>query len=206
MCATAANLVERVLPEVDLRQWVITFPFAWRLRLGQDGALLGTLTPLFVQTVQAFYTQRAAPRTISPHRQFPDMCLPRDRSGGGDFRSQRRHRSVTTSPCARHSMASRCTPLRGLGPCTSPGARRCCATCYVRPSRSSGSSALPVTWCASPSSARTPTARSRSRWTRCRCSAEAQQADLLPKRPGTYRAWAELLKRTFDIDVLDRPN
>jgi hypothetical protein len=27
MCATAANLVERVLPEVPLRQWVLTFPF-----------------------------------------------------------------------------------------------------------------------------------------------------------------------------------
>jgi hypothetical protein len=43
MCATAANLMERVLPEVDLRQWVMTFPFAWRRRLAQDGALLGTL-------------------------------------------------------------------------------------------------------------------------------------------------------------------
>jgi len=28
MCATAANLVEFILPEVDLRQWVLTFPFA----------------------------------------------------------------------------------------------------------------------------------------------------------------------------------
>jgi hypothetical protein len=44
MCATAANLVERVLPEVDLRQWVLTFPFAWRRRLGQDGACLNART------------------------------------------------------------------------------------------------------------------------------------------------------------------
>ena len=65
MCATAANLVECVLPEVDLRQWVLTFPFAWRSRLGQDGALLGTLTRLFVQTVQAFYAQRAAASGVS---------------------------------------------------------------------------------------------------------------------------------------------
>jgi hypothetical protein len=28
----------------------------------------------------------------------------------------------------------------------------------------------------------------------------------LPKPAGTYRAWAELLKRTFDIDVLECPN
>src|SRR5262249_25057642 len=31
--ATAANLIERVLPQTDLRQWVLTFPFAWRRRL-----------------------------------------------------------------------------------------------------------------------------------------------------------------------------
>jgi hypothetical protein len=44
MCATAADLVEDVLPEADLRQWVLTFPFAWRARLGQDGALFATLS------------------------------------------------------------------------------------------------------------------------------------------------------------------
>ena len=43
MCATAANLIENVLPEVGLRQWVLTFPFAWRRRLAQDGALFGAL-------------------------------------------------------------------------------------------------------------------------------------------------------------------
>ncbi len=31
MNATAANLMERVLPETGLRQWVLTFPFPWRL-------------------------------------------------------------------------------------------------------------------------------------------------------------------------------
>ncbi len=60
MSATAANLIERVLPETGLRQWVLTFPFPWRRRLSQDGALLGRLTRTFVETVQAFYTARAA--------------------------------------------------------------------------------------------------------------------------------------------------
>jgi hypothetical protein len=60
MCATAADLVEHVLPEADLRQWVLTFPFAWRPRLGQDGALFATLNRLFVQTLEAFYAKRAA--------------------------------------------------------------------------------------------------------------------------------------------------
>ncbi len=59
MCATAANLVERVLPDVALRHWVLTFPFAWRPKLERDGALLGALTRIFVETVLAFYAARA---------------------------------------------------------------------------------------------------------------------------------------------------
>jgi hypothetical protein len=61
MNAKAANLVERVLPsQSGLRQWVLTFPFPWRRRLAQDGALLGNLTRIFVETVHAFYAERAA--------------------------------------------------------------------------------------------------------------------------------------------------
>ena len=61
MSGTAANLIERVLPpQTALRQWVLTFPFSWRPRLAQDGALLGRLTRMFVETVQTFYARRAA--------------------------------------------------------------------------------------------------------------------------------------------------
>ncbi len=59
MCATAARLIDDVLPEVALRQWVLTFPFAWRARLAHDGGLLSTLTRLFVDTVSALYTSRS---------------------------------------------------------------------------------------------------------------------------------------------------
>jgi hypothetical protein len=38
----------------------LTFPFPWRRRLAQDGALLGNLTRIFVETVHAFYAERAA--------------------------------------------------------------------------------------------------------------------------------------------------
>ncbi|WP_437905941.1 transposase zinc-binding domain-containing protein [Sorangium sp. So ce327] len=62
MCATAANLIEDVLPEVALRQWVLTFPFPWRRRLAQDGALFGVLTRIFVERVERFYEERAARR------------------------------------------------------------------------------------------------------------------------------------------------
>jgi hypothetical protein len=61
MNATAANLIERVLPpQSGLRHWVFTFPFPWRRRLAQEGALLGNLTRIFVETVHAFYAERAA--------------------------------------------------------------------------------------------------------------------------------------------------
>jgi len=58
MCETAAHLIDDVLPEVGLRQWVLTFPFAWRARLAHDGGLLSALTRLFVDTVSAAYTAR----------------------------------------------------------------------------------------------------------------------------------------------------
>jgi hypothetical protein len=47
-------------PESGLRQWVLTFPFSWRRRLAQDGGLLGRLTRIAVETVLAFYADRAA--------------------------------------------------------------------------------------------------------------------------------------------------
>ena len=59
MCATAAHLIEDVLPEVALRQWVLTFPFHWRARLAHDGALLSALTRVFVDTVSDLYTSRS---------------------------------------------------------------------------------------------------------------------------------------------------
>ena len=60
MSETSANLVERVLPpRTGLRQWVLTFPFPWRRRLSRDGALLGRLTRIFVETVMAIYRERA---------------------------------------------------------------------------------------------------------------------------------------------------
>lgn len=60
MSATAANLVEHVMPKVPLRQWVLTVPFAWRSRLGFDGPLLGAVVRKFADAVLAFYRRRLA--------------------------------------------------------------------------------------------------------------------------------------------------
>lgn len=58
MSATAANLVDYVMPKVPLRQWVLTVPFAWRARLGFDGPLLGAVVRKFTDAVLAFYKRR----------------------------------------------------------------------------------------------------------------------------------------------------
>lgn len=60
MSATAANLVDYVMPKVGLRQWVLTVPFAWRSRLGFDGPLLGAVVRKFADAVLAFYRRRLA--------------------------------------------------------------------------------------------------------------------------------------------------
>jgi hypothetical protein len=53
--------VDHVLPtEAPVRQWVITFPFGWRKRLGYDAELLGALGSRFVKTVLGFYAERLA--------------------------------------------------------------------------------------------------------------------------------------------------
>jgi Transposase zinc-binding domain/Putative transposase len=80
MAQTAAHLMDEVLPEVALRQWVLTFPFAWRKRLGYDGALLSALTGIFVKTVLAFYKKRtgrkaAGGAVISVQRTSSDLKL-----------------------------------------------------------------------------------------------------------------------------------
>jgi hypothetical protein len=76
MCATAANLIERVLPETALRQWVLTFPFPWRRRLAHDGALLGALTRIFVETVHTFYTRSARREDRRGHRRAAHLEEP----------------------------------------------------------------------------------------------------------------------------------
>jgi hypothetical protein len=80
MAQTAAHLMDEVLPEVALRQWVLTFPFAWRKRLGYDGALLSALTSIFVKTVLAFYKKRTGKKAaggavISVQRTSSDLKL-----------------------------------------------------------------------------------------------------------------------------------
>lgn len=65
MCNTAAVAVDRVLPEVPVRQWVLSTPFEARLLLARNAEAFGELTRLFTQEVLAQYRRRAAKLGVS---------------------------------------------------------------------------------------------------------------------------------------------
>jgi len=63
MAQTAANLVEDVLPaEVPLRQWVVTFPFELRGKLGFDAKLLSAVSGVVVNVILRFYERKMRER------------------------------------------------------------------------------------------------------------------------------------------------
>jgi hypothetical protein len=59
MADTAAYLVDRVLPEVPVRQWVLSLPFGLRYRLAYDAPLTSAVLGVFVRTVFASLRRRA---------------------------------------------------------------------------------------------------------------------------------------------------
>jgi hypothetical protein len=59
MADTAAHLVDRVLPEVPVRQWVLSLPVALRYRLAYDSGLTSAVLGVFVRTVFASLRRRA---------------------------------------------------------------------------------------------------------------------------------------------------
>jgi len=59
MADTAAHLVDRVLPEVPVRQWVLSLPFALRYRLAYDAPLTSAVLGIFVRAVFGSLGRRA---------------------------------------------------------------------------------------------------------------------------------------------------
>lgn len=58
MAQTAANLIDHVLPEeVPLRQWVLTFPFELRARIGFDAKLLSEIAGVVNRVLLDFYAR-----------------------------------------------------------------------------------------------------------------------------------------------------
>ena len=59
MADTAAHLVERVLPEVPIRQWVLTLPYPLRLPCAWDAKLTSAVLRAFLRSVFADQRRRA---------------------------------------------------------------------------------------------------------------------------------------------------
>jgi len=64
MSAGAANLVDHVLPDVPIRQFVLTAPFPLRFPLAFDGKLLGQVLRIFTDTVTSWYRRRHRERGL----------------------------------------------------------------------------------------------------------------------------------------------
>ena len=58
MADTAAHLVDRVLPEAPVRQWVLTFPYALRFMLGNDRRLCTRVLGAFRRALLGWYRKR----------------------------------------------------------------------------------------------------------------------------------------------------
>jgi hypothetical protein len=59
MADTAAHLVERVIPEAPVRQWVLSLPFSLRYRIAYDASLTNAVLGIFVRAVFASLRRRA---------------------------------------------------------------------------------------------------------------------------------------------------
>jgi hypothetical protein len=59
MADTAAHLVDRVLPEVPIRQWVLSLPYSLRYRMAYDAKLVRDVLHVFVQAVFGSLRRRA---------------------------------------------------------------------------------------------------------------------------------------------------
>ena len=68
MVDTAARLVDEVLPEVPVRQFVLSLPFEIRYRLAWDGKLICALLAVFLRTVNAWYRRQARAQGYSGAR------------------------------------------------------------------------------------------------------------------------------------------
>jgi hypothetical protein len=59
MADTAAQLVDRVLPEVAIRQWVLTLPYPLRYRCAYDARLTSAVLRSFIRALFAELRRRS---------------------------------------------------------------------------------------------------------------------------------------------------
>jgi hypothetical protein len=77
MAERAAHLVDRVLPDVPVRQWVLTLPFRLRYRLAWDHGLCRVVAGIFARAVMTALRHRAASSGIEGGRSGVVMVIQR---------------------------------------------------------------------------------------------------------------------------------
>jgi hypothetical protein len=70
MADTATHLVDRVLPEVPIRQWVLTLPYQFRYRCAYDARLTSAVLRAFIRALFAELRRRARKQWETP----ADQC------------------------------------------------------------------------------------------------------------------------------------
>jgi hypothetical protein len=74
---TAAHLCDHVLPEVPVRQWVLSLPHTIRFLMARDPAVLRLCRGIFVRAVQSFYARRARDEGTPEGRTGAVVCVQR---------------------------------------------------------------------------------------------------------------------------------
>jgi len=59
MADTAKHFMEEVIPEVPVRQWVLSLPFMHRFILSSDQQLLNTTLQIFIRAISTHYKRKA---------------------------------------------------------------------------------------------------------------------------------------------------
>ena len=79
--AAHQHLVERVIPDVPVRQWVLSLPWALRYQLAFDAKLCGAVLGVFIRSGRPRCAGRARGRwcTIRPRQFWRAGPSPRDR-------------------------------------------------------------------------------------------------------------------------------
>jgi len=81
MSDTAAHLVNRVFPEVPVRQYVLSLPFPLRTRLAFDQTLCSDVLRIFMQSVFTSLRRRARKKLMATRLHCGSVCFVQ-RSGG----------------------------------------------------------------------------------------------------------------------------
>ena len=64
----AAHLVDSVLPQVNMRQWVLSFPYKLRFQMAHNARLTSQILPIFIKVITSYQKRKARKHGIKRAR------------------------------------------------------------------------------------------------------------------------------------------